>query len=298
MVYPIGIAAALCLGLGYVIQQRVACTMPISDVLHWRLLLELMRRRTWWLGIGAMVAGQVLAGVALQMATVAVVEPLLSANLLFALAVSAVLSRQRLRWQEVSGALLLSAALGVFIAIGNPHSSPAPETSPVAISLAVAATAGAVLVLTVIAKTANLVVESILLSTGAGLLYGFQDAATRAAFVRLDNHGVIGLLLNPWIYLVIGGAALAILLSQSAFKAARLDYSLPPIAAAEPVAGILLGITLLGDVISFSIPGIAAEAASLAAVIGGVVLIGRSDNLAVGGNPHLRRRRRRRPAPQ
>ena len=296
MVYPIGIAAALCLGIGYVIQQRVACTMPISDVLHWRLLLDLMRRRLWWVGLGAMVAGQVLAAVALQLATVAVVEPLLSANLLFALAVSAVLSRQRLRWQEVSGAVLLSAALGVFIAVGNPHSSPAPETSPVAISLAVSATAGAVLVLTIIAKSSNLVVESILLSTGAGLLYGFQDAATRAAFVRLDHHGVIGMLTNPWIYLVVGGAALAILLSQSAFKAARLDYSLPPIAAAEPVAGILLGITLLGDVISVSIPGIAAEAASLAAVIGGVVLIGRSENLAIGGNPHLRRRRRR-PAP-
>jgi drug/metabolite transporter (DMT)-like permease len=294
VVYPVGIAAALCLGIGYVIQQRVACTMPISDVLHWRLLLDLMRRKMWWAGIGAMVAGQVLAGLALQLATVAVVEPLLSTNLLFALAFAAVLARQRLHWHEATGAVLLSTALGVFIAVGDPHSSPAPDTDPVAIAIAVSATAGAVLVLTVIARTANLVLESILLSAGAGLLYGFQDAATRAAFVRLDHHGVIGMLLNPWIYLVVGGAALAILLSQSAFKAARLDYSLPPIAAAEPVAGILLGITLLGDVISVSVVGIAVEAASLAAVIGAVALIGRSDSLAVGGNPHLRRRRRRR----
>lgn len=293
MIYPVGIAAALCLGLGYVLQQRVACTMPISDVLHWRLLLDLMHRPLWWAGIGAMVVGQVLAGLALQLATVAVVEPLLSTNLLFALAVAAALSRQRIRWHEVSGAVLMSAALAVFIAVGNPRSSPAPDTSPVAISIAVSATAGAVLVLTLIAKKANLVVESILLSAGAGLLYGFQDAATRAAFVRLDHHGIVGMLLNPWIYLVVGAAALAILLSQSAFKTARLDYSLPPIAAAEPVAGILLGITLLGDVISFSIIGLAAEAASLAAVIGGVVLIGRSETLAVGGNPHLRRRRSR-----
>ena len=155
----------------------------------WRLLLDLMRRRLWWAGIGAMIAGELLAGLALQLASVGLVEPLLSANLLFALAFAAVLARQRLRWHEASGAVLLSAALGVFIAVGNPHSSPAPDTDPVAIAIAVSATAGAVLVLTVIARTANLVLESVLLSAGAGLLYCFQDAATRAAFVRLDHHG-------------------------------------------------------------------------------------------------------------
>jgi hypothetical protein len=70
------------------------------------------------------------------------------------------------------------------------------------------------------------------------------------------------------------------MLSQGAFKAARLDFSLPPIAAAEPITGIALGIALLGDTVSVSVAGLAAETASLAAMIVGVVLIGRSRSLA------------------
>lgn len=280
MVQLVGVAAALCLGLGYVLQQRVAVTMPLSEVLTWRLLFDLMRRRLWWAGIGSMVAGQVLSGYALQLATVAAVEPLLSANLLFALGFAAALNRHRIRWQEVVGAVLLSAALALFIAVGNPRSSPAPDTSGLAILAALGAVTGAVLVLVACARRRGLVVGSVLLSTGAGLMYGLQDAATRAALVRFDHHGLIAMLLSPWAYVVVGSAVVAILLSQSAFKAARLDYSLPPIAAAEPIAGIVLGISLLGDVISVSVAGLVVECLCLVAMVAGAALIGRSPNLA------------------
>lgn len=280
MVQFVGVAAALCLGLGYVLQQRVAVTMPLSEVLTWRLLFDLMRRRLWWAGIGSMVVGQVLAGYALQLDTVAAVEPLLSANLLFALAFAAAINRHRIRWQEVAGAVLLSAALAVFIGVGDPHSSPTPETSDLAILAALGGVVGAVVVLVAAARHRGLVIESVLLSTGAGLMYGLQDAATRAALVRFDHHGVVATALSPWGYIVVGSAVVAILLSQSAFKAARLDYSLPPIAAAEPIAGIVLGISLLGDVISLSVTGIVVECLCLVAMVAGAALIGRSPNLA------------------
>lgn len=282
MVYPVGVLAALALGLGYVLQQRVAATMPASDVLAWRLLLDLMHRRLWWLGIGCMVVGQVLSGLALQLATVAVVEPLLSANLLFALMWAAALARNRLRWQEVVGALLLSAALAVFIGVGNPHSSPSPQTTWATTALAVAVVAGVVAVIVAIARRRAVVGKSVLLATGAGLLYGLQDAATRATFVRLDRRGLQSLPLNPWLYVLVGAAVLAILLSQSAFKVARLDYSLPPIAAAEPIAGILLGVSLLGDEVSLTVPDLIAVSLCLLAMIAGAVLIGRSPSLAAG----------------
>ena len=285
MVYLVGVAAALLLGVGYVLQQRAAATMPQEDMLHLRLLLDLMRLPMWWVGIGSMVVAEALAGLALQMATVAVVEPLLSANLLFALAVAAGLMRRRIKWQEAGGAVLVSAALCVFLAVGQPHSSPAPETTGAVVALTVAVTIAAVAILVVIGKQRGLVGESILLSTGAGLLYGLQDASTRAAFVVADHRGVAAMFVNPWIYVVIGAAIIGILLSQSAFKAARLDYSLPPIAVAEPVTGILLGISVLGDVVSLSVTGIAMECVCLVAMVAGVALIGRSPNLAGACDP-------------
>jgi hypothetical protein len=125
----------------------------------------------------------------------------------------------------------------------------------------------------------GLVIESVLLATGAGLLFGLQDVSTRAVLVRADHHGSASIITSPWLYVVVGSAVVGILLSQSAFKTARLDYSLPPIAAAEPVAGILLGVTLLGDQVSVSVAALLAESLCLVAMIVGVALIGRSPNL-------------------
>jgi drug/metabolite transporter (DMT)-like permease len=274
------VLAAALLGLGYVLQQRVARTMPLSELLHFRLLLDLMRRPLWWAGIAAMVFGQLLGGLALQLATVSVVEPLLSTNLLFALAFAAALARHRIAWQEVCGSVLLSAALGVFIAIGDPH-GPADHVQDVTvIALAVDVVGTVVALLVLIAKRSGLVRESVLLATGAGLLFGLQDVSTRAVLIRADDDGFMSIFTSMWPYVVLGAAVIGILLSQSAFKAARLDYSLPPIAAAEPIAGIALGVTLLGDEVSVSVVGLLVESLCLVAVIAGVAMIGRSPNLA------------------
>jgi drug/metabolite transporter (DMT)-like permease len=281
MIYLIGIAAALLLGAGYVLQQRVAVTAPLADILHWRLLLDLMRRRVWWLGVAAMVIGQLLAAVALRFASVDVVEPLLSSNLLFALALAALLSRQRPRPAEIGGAALLSAALGVFLAVAQPRSSSHVVGVERMGLVAVACVAAVVLATVLIGRRRGLVGESIWLSCGAGLLFGLQDAATRATLVDFDHHGALSVLGHMWVYVLLACAALGILLAQSAFKAARLSYSLPPITAAEPIAGIALGIALLGDRISLTTLGLGLECACVVALIAGVALIGRSRSLAI-----------------
>lgn len=283
MVYAVGMVAALMVGLGYVLQQRVAATMPLSDLLHWRLLFDLMHRPLWWGGIGAMVVGQVLSGWALQLASVGLVEPLTSANLLFALIFSSLLSRIKIKWAEIAGAVLLSAALGLFIYIGNPKSTNDQRPDNLIIVVAMLAVLATVGILVRIARRRTLVVESILLASGAGVLYGLQDASTRGALVAFDDHGLLSVFLNAWIYMLLAAAVIGILLAQSAFKAARLDYSLPPITAVEPVVGILLGVTLLGDKLSVSTLGLAMECVCLVAMVAGVVLIARSANLAAGG---------------
>jgi hypothetical protein len=120
--------------------------------------------------------------------------------------------------------------------------------------------------------------------------------ATRTSFVAADQRGVAGMLATPWPYLVVGAAASGISLSQSAFRTARLDYSLPPTSAAEPIVGIALGMSVLGDRISVAAPAIAVEVLCLLAMVGGVILIGRSDSL-VSGFAHLHPHHHAEPAP-
>ena len=280
MVYPVGVLAALLLAVGYVLQQRVASTAPFSEMLRFELLWDLMHRPLWWAGIGCMIVGQLLSGLALQLAAVAVVEPLLSTNLLFALAVAALLVRGRPNWREIVGAVLLSGALGVFLAVGDPRSGHTNEADTMPIVIAIVAIVVAVAGCVIIGKRQGLLGESIWLASAAGVLFGLQDAATRAALIEIDRRGIVALFLHIWIYVVLGSAVVGILLAQSAFKAARLDCSLPPITALEPIVGIALGIGLLGDTVSVSVGGLAAESSCLLAMVVGVGLIVRSPSLA------------------
>jgi hypothetical protein len=59
-----------------------------------------------------------------------------------------------------------------------------------------------------------------------------------------------------------------------------LRASLPAITAAEPVAGILLGVVVFGDVIHISPGLLALQAAGLVALVTGVILVARAPALS------------------
>jgi hypothetical protein len=61
----------------------------------------------------------------------------------------------------------------------------------------------------------------------------------------------------------------------------RLNHSLPPTAAAQPIAGIVLGLALLGDHLTVHGAALAVEVVSLMAMLTAVFVIGRSPQLAM-----------------
>jgi uncharacterized membrane protein len=289
MVYLVAVCAAAALGLGWVLQQRIAAHVELSKMLSVRMLLDLMHNRVWWVGIAAMATGQTLAGFALQLGPVTVVGPVLSANLLFAFVIQAVANRRRAGLPEVFGAGLLCVAVGVFLAVANPHPTNTLAPWPT-ITMSCGAVTAAVAALVVLARRHTLLPESVLIAAAAGVLYGMQDASTRGGLVLLRDRGVPALTHSPWAYLVLASAVVGVILSQSAFRAARLDYSLPPITVAEPIVGGLLGITLLGDKVSITAPSLSIECLCLLAMITSAVLIGRSPVLAPLGHQSARPR--------
>jgi drug/metabolite transporter (DMT)-like permease len=122
VVYVFGLLAACLLGFGFVLQQHAAVRAPLSDMLTFRLLLDLVRMPLWLGGIGCMVVGQVLGALALANGDLSRVEPLLATNLLFAMALARWFSDERLGWSGWSGVAALSGGVAAFIAAGEPHS--------------------------------------------------------------------------------------------------------------------------------------------------------------------------------
>ncbi|WP_093711419.1 DMT family transporter [Actinacidiphila alni] len=281
-VFLLGVSAACCLGLGFVLQQRAAARASLADFLSFRLLLHLMRMPDWLLGVGLMVCGQVLGAIALAYGEVSLVEPLTATNLLFAMALARWLTpRQSLGLSGWGGVALLALGVTVFIVAGQPRGSTA-EAGALRHWLVFGIVAGLALLLVGAAKRLPPSSEATLLALAAGLLYGLQDALTRICSQIAKDDGVTSLAVHwqPYTVAVIGLTGM--LLVQSAFETASLRMSLPALTAAQPLAGIACGIGFLGDRLRVTPGALAWEAAGLAAITVGVVLLGRHPAMPPG----------------
>lgn len=273
-VFLLAVGAACCLGLGFVLQQHAAQRAPRSDLLHWRLLLDLMRMPEWLLGTTFMVSGLALSALALDKGEVSLVEPLLATNLIFAMALSRILTRQSLGRSGWAGVALLAAGVTMFIVAGRPTGGGA-EAGALRHWLVVGVVVALTLLLVSTARRMPLFEEATLLALAAGLLYGLQDALTRTTAQRLDTAGV-GEVLRTWEpYAVVASGIVGLLLVQSAFEAAPLRMSLPALTAAQPLAGIACAVGFLGDQLRVTPAALAWQATGLVCIVVGVIVIGR-----------------------
>jgi len=278
--YATTLVAAVLLGIGFVLQQYAARQEPESRFLSLRILTDLLRKPRWLLGIACMVAGQLLAAWSIGHAALTLVEPLLTTYLLFALILAVPLSKQPVRWTEVTGALILCAGVTL---LSLPRS-----TKPIGLSFgsfshwpAAAIIAGIAFLAVQIGLARGGPARATLTGLAAGLVFGIQDALTRQTLEVLQGHPVTVLLTNWAPYGLLGAGIVGLWLMQNAFSAGPLHSSLPTIAAGEPVAGIALGIVVFGDRIQISPGELAIETAGIAALIVGVVMVARSS--AFGG---------------
>ncbi|MEU0255700.1 DMT family transporter [Streptomyces sp. NPDC006184] len=273
LVLVLAVSAACCLGFGFVLQQSAAQQAPLSDFLSFRLLLDLVRMPRWLGGLGLMVAGMVLGAVALGKGEISLVEPLLATNLLFALALSRYRTGQSLGRQGWAGLLLLAGGVSAFLMAGEPRAGTA-VADPLRHWLIIGAVVGVALILTAYARRSRMSWGPVLLATAAGLLYGIQDALTRVSGTRFGDGGLTELLTGWQPYGVLACGITGLVLVQSAFETAPLRMSLPALTAAEPLTGILCGVGFLGDRLRTDTGALAWEAAGLAAVVAGIVLLG------------------------
>ena len=275
MEYLLALAAAVLLGTGFVLQQRVAEQVPKAHFLHLRLLGDLVRKPRWLLGVAAMVGGQLTSAWVLGHLKLSIAEPLLASNLIFALILAAILSRQRVTKTELIGAIVLSAGVAALALTRAPNSAAVSFGSftywPAAAGVGLLAYA---LVQAGRRRTGDQ--RAMLTGIAAGLVFGISDALTRRTMQLLDAHTLTGLFTSWPVYCLVAAGFVGILLLESAFNAGPLRTSLPGIAAAEPVSGIALGMVVFADPVFVSPSMLALRAAGIAALIIGVVMVARA----------------------
>jgi drug/metabolite transporter (DMT)-like permease len=275
MVLLLAFAASLCFAAAYVLQYHEAHEAPRGLFLSPRLLVELAHHRIWLGGIGAMFVGDGLQALALGSGSLAVVEPVLTTSLLFALPLSAAWRRERLRRGEWVGALMVSAGLGVVLGVGSPTTGRSDMAGYEWLLVTLTSWALANLLVAAGQRTPWPSYRAALIGAGAGVLFGLQDALTRYC-LHWFSKDFTHLALSWQPYVLIVTAVYGLTLAQSAYEAGSLSASLPTMAIGEPVIGILIGLVALGERLSTSPAALVLESAGAAVMVWGAWLLARS----------------------
>src|SRR3954449_4515350 len=287
MVLVLAFAASLFFAAAYVLQYHEAHEAPRGLFLSPRLLLELAHHRLWLGGIAAMMVGNGLQAWALGIGSLAVVEPVLTTSLLFALPLSAAWRRENLRRREWAGALMVSAGLGLLLAVGSPTVGRSDMPGLQWVLVALAAWGFALLMVAVALRSPWPSTRAALIGASAGVLFGLQDALTRYCLHWIGRDFThLALSWQPYVLLVT--AVYGLTLMQSAYEAGSLSASLPPMAVGEPVIGMLIGMLALNEQLRATTAALGWESFGALVMILGTWLLARSPLVLGKAHPHPR----------
>ncbi len=269
-------ATALCFATGYVLQYHEAHAVPDRLFLSPKMLVELVRHRIWVAGILVMFVGNGLQAAALSIGSLAVVEPILTTALLFALPLSAAWRRERLAPRDWHGAIAVCVGLGLLLGVGSPTTGRTNMAEHQWVLVSLGTWAGALTLIAAGRRSRSPSSRAALIGGAAGVLFGLQDALTRYCMHAMTHHQVGMLLLDwkPMLSVVTGLYGIALM--QSAYKAGPLTAGLPTIAVGEPVAGMLIGVFALDEHLNASTAAVTFEVLGALIMIAGTWTLARS----------------------
>jgi drug/metabolite transporter (DMT)-like permease len=264
------IAAALVFGAASVADQRSTKRVKRRGPLSPRIFVDLARQPLWLVSIVGTVVGFALQVVALRFGPLALVEPLLICDLIFAVLINCYL---RNRWDGPLLGGVLAAAVGVagFLAIARPTNGNSTVSFIVVLPLGAGLAAAVIGCLAVAARSETL--RPLALALACGINYGV--AAFLVKLVVSDvSGGLVGLLTDWPIYALAVVGPLGFLLNENAFQQGTLIAPvLSIITVCDPLISIALAALWLDEKLNSTPAGIAGEVISLLLMVAGIVIV-------------------------
>jgi len=254
----LALLAATAYNVGLIQEKRALGRMPALDVRRVpHVIASLLSDPAWLAGFALMLAGLACQVIVLTFEPVSVVQPVLASGVALVLVLSRVVLRERLGTVElwcvaamaVSVILLAASAGGTGTGAGH-HADPG--------WMAVVMIPSTVIGLLVAAsplrrsRSRRGTTAAVCFGLGTGLLYGVAALAIKAlSGVLVDNHGaaaiVAGLVSSPYLYVLAGCSAAAMLLYQVALQSCRASILVPVSTVAGSVYFMITGTWLFHE---------------------------------------------------
>ena len=278
----LAIAASFCTATASLAQRQGAKSVQTTGGFDVRLLLRLARQPVWLLGIVSMISGFIFQLTALRYGPLALVQPILSLELLLVFGFLAFAGRRqtRIKPRDWLGAAAMSAGVAVFLRLasasgGRLHATGSSWLLAGLIMLGVVVAAVAVAFGMGNRPGASPSRRAAILGSATGIAWGFVAAVIK----ELSSHlgGGLGAVFSTWslyVLLVVGAATM--LLASHALAAGPLAASQPGFTILDPLAASLLGIFLFGERIQTGPWDLTGEALALALVVAGAAILSHS----------------------
>ena len=242
------------------------------------LIARLVRHPLWLVGWCTNLLGFLVQAAALHLGSVALVQPLLVTQLLFAMPLSTVWARRWPTFTEWFGVVAIGGGVATFLLIkevapvtGDPH-----RGRVILAGLCAAALVG---LLVVAAAGRPPLVHATLVSVAAGLCFAFSAVLMKLTADDLLHRGVAATAVDWPGYCLALSTLTGLLLEQSAFATGSLSAAVAAMTITNPLASYLLGVLAFRVVPPTGPAALAALAGSGALVIVGVGVLSRTPTI-------------------
>jgi drug/metabolite transporter (DMT)-like permease len=281
--YVLALGAALVAAVTAVLQRIAIEDAPAEATLRLELMAHVVKRKIWLLGFALMLGQFVLQATALRFGQLSTVQPVLTTELLFLALLLAFVFHQPLRAREWTGAAAIVGGLATFLVVARPKVGVQSPSAAAWVSLTLII-AVLVAALVAAARRGPRWWRAAAFGGSAAVLVAYNAAIIKAVTTLITKGwGHVFVAWQPYALAVSGLGSLFLL--QNALHAGPLTASRATSVIVNPLASILIGITVFSETLRTGSGAVAGELLGLAVMCTGAVLLTQSPLVAGAGVP-------------
>jgi hypothetical protein len=228
-----------------VLQRAAARDEPSSRAFSVQLVLDLLRRPVWLLGIVAMISGFVLHAISISVSRIALVQPLLVAELPFTILLAARAFHLRIARRDWAAIGMQTVGLAAFVACLAPRDGDPGAVAVTTWALAGGATCAGVIVLVVLGYRARRERRAAFLGIATGAAFGLNSALIAGVGAAFSEGTSLFGIWQTYAVAVVG--PLSFFLLQNALGSGNLVACQPGFTLTNPLVSVSWGLAVFGE---------------------------------------------------
>ncbi len=259
-----------------VVFQRVALeSAPDTGALSPRLIVHALQKRGWLAGFALLLGTFVLQASALHFGQLSLVQPVLTMELVFLVAILVIGFHRSVGRREVLGIVAIVAGLAGFFASASPAVGTGQPGSTGWIAVSAAVIAGALLLVTA-GRIGPRWWRATALGASAATIFAYNAALAKTMTWILGHGGIISLFETPDPYLIALSGACGLFVLQGALHSGPVTASRTANVVVNPLVSIVIGLTAFGERLRSGGLFIALDVLSIAILCLGIAVLARS----------------------